>query len=290
MALMNRFSALKSFLLPFLLPVRNLFFRCKYFYKLPFGNISLPIDSDSRVLIIGSSSDIATAFLSLLKEVNCEIVCTSRRTSDYKDSKIFISSYKKNQFAHLDLDSSSSILEFIKSSEVDKPFSHIICFAGLLDANKFPLSSLTHISKDMYDFPSLKKYINVNALSIFEVITLLISKHFDYYQSNHLLVGVLTSSYGFRSFPDGLNIIGYRSGKTLLHYLFNNLYYEARRAGITSTFLMLGPGYVRTKMTYGSGQLTPDQSAKLILRHIQTYGSIMKMIYISSTGKLRSTL
>jgi short-subunit dehydrogenase len=257
------------------LKIRNSYFFWKYFFSPSWISKPNSFDDKSRVLIIGSDSDIAKSFIAILQSSNICSVFTTRHLD-----RLNLESYNKHcTTIYLDL-SAPSITEDLHHPAFDLPFSHIVSFAGKLDRGATTINQITNNSIE--DLPDV---ISSNATGLYQTLQALIQKHSSYYKCNHLSIAVLTTSYSLEGFPTGLSNLGYRASKTLLNLLLSNLYLECRRYNMPMTILMCGPGFVKTKMTSYSGDISADQSALILYRNIIKYGEINKMIYVSSTSK-----
>lgn len=260
--------------------LRNLILYCKYFRTFFTKNGTAYLNEESRVLVIGGSSDIAKPFLSILKSKNIRFTATTREASD--GNTRLSNNVENAQF--LDL-SSETLIDDLNNLAMIKPFSHIISFVG-----KHDLGSVGPLQKPNEHIAELPDLIFSNAIGIFQVLQFLINENSEHYKSHHLSVSILTTSFALDRFPIGVHALGYRAGKTLLHILLKNFYLECRQSQINLTVLLCGPGYVKTKMTGYTGDIDREKSALILFRNIQKYGAICKMIYVSSLGKKKSLI
>lgn len=124
---------------------------------------------------------------------------------------------------------------------------------------------LTRETLDDLDFGRIRKQFEVNTLGPLRVIKAL---------SDNLKEGskiaIVSSRVG--SLGDNANggNYGYRMSKTAINMAGVNLSIDLKPRGIA--VFLLHPGYVQTGLTGGTGDVTPDVSAKGLIERIDTLG------------------
>ena len=110
------------------------------------------------------------------------------------------------------------------------------------------------------DFDEAMRHYNVNALGPLRVVRALLDNFGDGGR-----IGIVTSRVGSVSDNESGGNYAYRMSKAAANMAARNLSIELRPRGIAVA--ALHPGYVRTDMTRGRGNITPDVAARgLIMR------------------------
>lgn len=241
-----------------------LIFKCKSLYRA--ATKTKP--SVGKLLIIGGTSNIASAFRKKLTKSGIECHFTARDRTAEPD---FL----------LDYNDPESMVNFINETDFHV-YKIIIFFTGYLkpESDELPCKSTMKIStqyiSDSQNF--FDKHAQINAFYPYIIARLIgqkLTENEKKSESNQPLrtrstnFVFITSSIGTSRQTIFPSLYFYRAGKAALHAMLSALFLElnttqtsnqkSRKFGI----LLLGPGSARTRMNpYGS--ITTDESAKFI--------------------------
>jgi NAD(P)-dependent dehydrogenase (short-subunit alcohol dehydrogenase family) len=100
---------------------------------------------------------------------------------------------------------------------------------------------------------------------------------------NPLVVNISSSRASFADKGSSANY-GYRASKVALNMMTNELALELKPLGI-NTFC-IEPGWVKTDMNDGEGELTPEESAARIVKTIESFDESKNGKFLSLDGEL----
>ena len=127
----------------------------------------------------------------------------------------------------------------------------LICNAGIL----------RHESLDALDFASVRTQLEVNALGPLRTVHALLPN-----LARGSKIALITSRMGSIADNGSGGAYGYRMSKAALNAAGVSLARDLSGQGIAVA--LLHPGYVKTDMTGGSGNVTPAEAAKMLLARI----------------------
>lgn len=139
---------------------------------------------------------------------------------------------------------------------------------GRLDADGLRLDLLVnnagillYQSLDQIDYDQMRRQYEVNALGPLRVTAGLVSL-----LNEGAKVGLVTSRMGSIEDNTSGGHYGYRASKAALNAIGKSLSHDLRRRGIAVA--ILHPGWVKTDMTRGSGNVGPDEAAAGLLARL----------------------
>ena len=142
----------------------------------------------------------------------------------------------------------------------------LICNAGILTKE-----SLGDIDED--GFERMHRQFEVNALGPLRTVQAL---------SGHLAkrakVGIITSRMGSVSDNDSGGYYGYRASKAAVNAIGKSLALDLKERGIA--VMLLHPGYVKTEMVGGGGDISPDAAAAQLAERLDE-------LTLAQTGSFR---
>lgn len=120
---------------------------------------------------------------------------------------------------------------------------------------------LRHESLDALDFASIEEQFAVNALGPLRTVSALKGA-----LQKGSKVALITSRLGSIADNSSGSYYGYRMSKAALNAAGMSLAHDLRGRGVA--VVILHPGFVRTEMTGGGGQLEPAESARMLIERI----------------------
>jgi NAD(P)-dependent dehydrogenase (short-subunit alcohol dehydrogenase family) len=239
----------------------------------------------SKYLVVGGDSDIAKAFISLLAHNNIPCLKTSRSAA---------SALSDSATLHLDFNDLSTLANLRYLADCTG-ITHVIFFTGLLDSSSD--QSLSDETKSLYSksfvntSASFYDNLSVNTLGPFLVCKILGSYFLNQSQPN-VTFSIVTSSIGSSVHDVFPGMYFYRGSKAALHNMLMSLFLELNISmdapSLFSTppftFLLLGPGSVKTRMN-PLGTLTPEHSAHYLFVNICRFSRSGFFSFISHLGK-----
>lgn len=120
-------------------------------------------------------------------------------------------------------------------------------------------------SIDAAGFDSIRRQLEVNALGPLRVAQALVPQ-----LRVGSRIGIVTSRMGSVSDNDSGGYYGYRASKAAVNAIGRSLAIDLKPRGVA--VFLLHPGYVATDMVGGSGDVSPEQSAKQLVERLDTLG------------------
>jgi NAD(P)-dependent dehydrogenase (short-subunit alcohol dehydrogenase family) len=198
------------------------------------------------VLISGANRGIGLAFAKNYVAKGYNVIATSRSQSEA------LNGLKVTQMK-LDISSDASIAEF-KAKLADIKIDLLINNAGILYRD---------ILKDISREAILEQF-NVNAVS-----PILLTKQLLENLNKDCKVVFISSSMGSIAENGSRGFYGYRASKTGLNMLVKSLSNDLKDKGIAC--LALHPGYIKTDMTNGNGDMEPDEAVEKMSKVIDQF-------------------
>ena len=144
--------------------------------------------------------------------------------------------------------SSSKGLEPLVAAVGDRAVDELICNAGILRSE----------SLEALDYAVMLEQFEVNALGPLRTVSALLPRF-----ASGSKIGLVTSRVGSIEDNGSGGMYGYRMSKAALNMAGMNLRRDLEPRGIAVA--LLHPGFVKTDMTQGTGNLTPTESARGLL-------------------------
>ncbi len=196
------------------------------------------------VLITGANRGIGLSFARLFKEKGDEVIALCRKaTPELKNLSVTV--YEDVEVR--DEKALNEVANKLKGKTIDI----LINNAGIY------LNDTINFS-----FDKISEQLEVNALAPLKV-----TKAFLPFLKKGSKIAMLTSLMG--SIADNMSggYYGYRMSKAALNAAGKSLSLDLRENGIA--VVLLHPGYVKTDMTQGRGEITPEHSAKGLIEAIE---------------------
>lgn len=118
-------------------------------------------------------------------------------------------------------------------------------------------------SIDAAGWDSIRRQFEVNALGPLRVVQALLGQ-----LGQGSRIGIVTSRMGSVSDNDSGGYYGYRASKAAVNAIGKSLALDLKPRGIA--VFLLHPGYVATDMVGGSGDISPEQSARQLVERLDT--------------------
>ena len=200
--------------------------------------------STRTALVVGANRGLGLALCKRFKALGREVIAVGRRSSSALDGL--------GVRVELGLDVTSddgvaSVAQRLEGVVIDE----LVCNAGILREDDL----------DGVDLDDVRAQIEVNALGPLRVVKAL--------RQNIRRGGklaLITSRMGSIADNGSGGYYGYRMSKAALNAAGMSLARDLRGAGIAVA--ILHPGYVRTDMTEGSGNIDPDAAAKQLVDRV----------------------
>ncbi len=210
-----------------------------------------------RVLITGSNRGIGLALTRHLLNRGDRVFATARYPEQADDLRELERQYPHSlTVVRLDVEDEESILEAVrKVSAHVEGLDWVINNAGVM----YEREHITNLSAEQ-----LTHTFRVNSIG-----PMLVVKHFLplLRQGEQPKICQMTSIMGSISLTEGGGYYSYRASKAALNMLSKILSYEVRGWGIT--VLIMHPGWVRTRMGGAAAPLSPDESARGIIKVLE---------------------
>ncbi|MEM9071525.1 MAG: SDR family oxidoreductase [Myxococcota bacterium] len=196
----------------------------------------------ARTLVVGANRGIGFHLTKQLREVReHSVIATCRRRSTELDS------LDVEVIDGVDVTRDDSVAALDKSLG-DRKLSGMLVVAGVLKRT----------SLDNLDWDAIRLQLEVNALGPLRVIAALQARVVDGGR-----IGILTSRMGSLADNTSGGSYGYRMSKCAVNAAGVSLARDLASREIAVG--LLHPGFVRTEMTGGNGNLDPDESARMLL-------------------------
>lgn len=194
-----------------------------------------------RALVIGANRGIGLALCKRLKERGREVVATCRRPS------AALQALGVQVEAGVEVTSDESVFTLARRLE-GVVLDELICNAGILREDGL----------DYVDFDQVREQLEVNAIGPLRVVKALRGR-----LRSGGKVALITSRMGSIGDNSSGGEYGYRMSKAALNAAGVSLARDLASARISVA--ILHPGYVRTDMTSGGGNVDADQSARQLV-------------------------
>lgn len=192
----------------------------------------------SRVLIVGANRGIGLALARLYAGKGHEVIATCRTPSK-------------------DLEQTKSRIASGVDVTDDAGVAKLRAFIGqdTLDIAIVNAGVLARDGLDAPDMSGVQKQLEVNAVAPLRVVKAILPS-----LKQGSKIGLVTSRMGSIGDNTSGGSYGYRMSKAALNAMGVSLALDVKPKGIAVA--ILHPGFVKTDMTGGSGNVTPDESAK----------------------------
>jgi NAD(P)-dependent dehydrogenase (short-subunit alcohol dehydrogenase family) len=198
----------------------------------------------TSVLITGANRGIGLALTKRLVARGDEVVAACRKSSPE------LSGLGVHVETGLDL-SSDGAVEELSARLGQRTFDVLLLNAGILRVDAL----------DTLSFDALREQLEVNALGPLRVVLGLRRT-----LKRGSKIALITSRMGSIGDNSSGGYYGYRMSKAALNAAGVSLAHDLRPQGVAVT--ILHPGYVRTDMTGGSGSVSPDEAARMLLDRV----------------------
>ena len=206
------------------------------------------------VLITGASRGIGYEFARQYKERGDQVIAVCRKATDQ------LQALGVEIIQGIDVAEARDI-EKLKQELTGKQIDILINNAGIF----------THESLDEMNFEAVRMQFEVNTLGPLRVSHALID---NLHKGSKL--GIVSSRMGSIEDNTSGGYYGYRLSKTAVNSVGKSLSVDLEPKGIAVA--ILHPGFVRTEMTHGQGEINPDQAARGLIK-------VLDKLNISSTGR-----
>lgn len=197
------------------------------------------------VLVTGGNRGIGLALCRRLKQLEREVIAACRHSSPALDA------LGVRVESGVDVTSAESIGELARKL-AGVTLDELWCNAGILREDDL----------DSLDFDAVREQIEVNALGPLRVV-----KSFRRQLRRGGKIALITSRMGSIADNSSGGSYGYRMSKAALNAAGMSLARDLGSSGIAVA--ILHPGYVRTDMTDGSGNVEPDQAARQLVDRME---------------------
>lgn len=196
-------------------------------------------------LVVGSNRGIGLELTRALAARGHTVFATCRKPSPE------LNALGVRVLADIDLNDDASAAKLV-SSLGEQKLDTVILNAGILE--RTPLDPL--------DLESIRRQFEVNALAPLRAAAALRS-HF----ANPAKLALITSRMGSIGDNTSGGSYGYRMSKAALNAAGRSLAHDLKAQGVA--VVLLHPGYVRTDMTGGSGQVSSSEAARMLIERIE---------------------
>lgn len=202
----------------------------------------------STTLITGASRGIGLALARQLHTEGAHVLAVCRKASAELDA------LGVEVIAGIDVANASDLAR-LKETLEQRPLQQLILNAGVLSDERLGGLDASAVAR-------LRTQIEVNALAPLLCVEALL----DNLVAN-AKIGIVTSRMGSVGDNNSGGRYGYRMSKAALNAAGKSLAIDLKPRGIAVG--LLHPGFVRTQMTGGNGELTAEQSAALLLQRMR---------------------
>ena len=198
----------------------------------------------STILLVGANRGIGLSLATQLAARGDTVIATTRKSSPA------LNALKGVQVIE-DVDVGDLGAAHVIKRALKTPVDTLVVVAGILERNAIP---------DL-DVASVRRQFEVNALG-----PLVLANGLQEQVKDGGKIAFLTSRMGSIADNTSGGHYGYRMSKAALNMAGRSLAFDLayRRIAVS----LLHPGYVKTEMTGGNGQLTPDESAALLIQRV----------------------
>jgi NAD(P)-dependent dehydrogenase (short-subunit alcohol dehydrogenase family) len=200
--------------------------------------------SARRALVIGANRGIGLALCRLLKESGRDVVAVCRRASPPLEA------LGVRIEAGVDVTSGDAVAALARRRR-GEPLDELICNAGILRGDTL----------DDLRFDDIHAQLEVNAIGPLRVV-----HAFRSALRRGAKVALITSRMGSIGDNSSGGEYGYRMSKAALNAAGVSLARDLAPAGVAVA--ILHPGYVRTEMTGGNGNVEPEQAARQLMERL----------------------
>lgn len=197
----------------------------------------------TRWIIVGSNRGIGLEIARQLVERGDDVTAVSRglNTAMIDTDAVMISGVDVTSQADLDT---------LRES-LDGTYDRLVVVAGVLE----------RVSLDNLDLEVMRRAFEVNALAPLRVVSAVLP-----HLAEGAKVGLLTSRMGSIDDNTSGGSYAYRMSKAALNMAGKSLAVDLAPRNISVA--LLHPGYVRTEMTHGHGNIDPDEAATQLIARI----------------------
>ena len=210
----------------------------------------------STTLITGANRGIGLALATQLQAEGAEVLAICRKSSAELDA------LGVEVFAGIDV-SNDADLARLQSLLQRRTLEQLILNAGVLSDERLGALDASAVAR-------LRRQLEVNALAPLLCVEALLTN-----LAAGAKIGIITSKMGSVGDNDSGGRYGYRMSKAALNAAAKSLAIDLKPRGIAVA--ILHPGFVRTQMTGGNGELSAEQSAGLLLER-------MRQLNLSNSG------
>jgi NAD(P)-dependent dehydrogenase (short-subunit alcohol dehydrogenase family) len=207
-----------------------------------------------NIVIVGGNRGIGLEFCKQYKEKGDNVICFVRKSSPE------LASLGVKVIEGIDVKKDESI-EAMASSFPENKIDILIHNAGILNFDSFSELSLESF-REQFEVNSLGPLKSVLALQKFFV--------------EGTKIGLVSSRVGSIEDNSSSNNYGYRTSKTALNMIGKCLSIDLKDQGVAVR--LLHPGYVKTDMTNGNGNIEADEAASGLIER-------MEELSLESTGE-----
>lgn len=212
----------------------------------------------SVVLITGAARGIGYEFARQYKERGDTVIAVCRKPTDQ------LTALGVEVIQNIDVSNEKDLIT-LKQKLEDRTIDILVNNAGIF----------TNETLEAMDFAAIQKQLEVNTLGPLRVTCALLS---NLHKGSKL--GIVSSRMGSVEDNTSGGYYGYRASKAAVNSIGKSLSVDLEAQGIAVA--ILHPGFVRTDMTGGAGEINPDQSARGLIK-------ILDKLNISSTGRFWHT-
>lgn len=210
------------------------------------------------ILITGAARGIGYEFARQYKERGDTVIAVCRKPTDQ------LSALGVEIISDIDVSVAKDITALSKKLE-DRTIDILINNAGIFENETL----------DAMNFETIQRQFEVNTLGPLRVTHALLS---NLHKGSK--IGIVSSRMGSVEDNTSGSYYGYRLSKAGVNAVGKSLAMDLEPKSIAVA--ILHPGFVRTDMTNGNGEINPDQSAKGLIK-------ILDKLNISSTGRFWHT-
>ncbi|MFK8139357.1 MAG: SDR family NAD(P)-dependent oxidoreductase [Bdellovibrionales bacterium] len=201
--------------------------------------------SARNVVIVGGNRGIGLELCRQYKAAGDNVFCMCRSaSSDLKDLGVSV-------VEGFDVVDDEVVTRTTQEIEID--IDILIHNAGILEGDRFP----------EIDLDSMRRQFEVNSLGPLKTVLALKSK-----MKVGSKVGIVSSRVGSIADNSSSNNYGYRTSKTAVNMISKCLALDLKERDVS--LRILHPGYVKTEMTGGNGNILPDEAARGLITQMDS--------------------